>query len=291
MRLSLIFFRGDFMKIVRKIDDLRLALDKNKKANQSIGLVPTMGYLHEGHASLIRRARKENDIVVVSDFVNPIQFGANEDLNTYPRDLEADSKLCEDIGVDYIFAPDPSEMYQDRKAFVDIESMSDNLCGAKRPGHFRGVCTVCTKLFNITGANRAYFGQKDAQQVAIIKKVVKDLNIPIEIIACPIIREDDGLAMSSRNTYLSKEERKAALCLSKAIFKGEELAKSGASLKEVLDAMKDIISSEKLAKIDYISAVDLYTMEDAKDLDGDRLIAIAVYIGKTRLIDNFIFRK
>lgn len=279
------------MKIVRKIDDLRLALDKNKKANQSIGLVPTMGYLHEGHASLIRRARKENDIVVVSDFVNPIQFGANEDLNTYPRDLEADSKLCEDIGVDYIFAPDPSEMYQDRKAFVDIESMSDNLCGAKRPGHFRGVCTVCTKLFNITGANRAYFGQKDAQQVAIIKKVVKDLNIPIEIIACPIIREDDGLAMSSRNTYLSKEERKAALCLSKAIFKGKELAKSGASLKEVLDAMKDIISSEKLAKIDYISAVDLYTMEDAKDLDGDRLIAIAVYIGKTRLIDNFIFRK
>lgn len=279
------------MKIVRKIDELRLALDQSKKANQSIGLVPTMGYLHEGHASLIRRARKENDIVVVSDFVNPIQFGANEDLNTYPRNLEADSKLCEDIGVDYIFAPEVSEMYQDRKAFVDIESMSDNLCGAKRPGHFRGVCTVCTKLFNITGAGRAYFGQKDAQQVAIIKKVVKDLNIPIEIIACPIVREDDGLAMSSRNTYLSKEERKAALCLSKAIFKGEELAKSGASLKEVLDTMKDIISSENLAKIDYISAVDLYTMEDAKDLDGNRLIAIAVYIGKTRLIDNFVFRK
>ena len=291
MRLSLIFFRGDFMKIVRKIDELRLALDQSKKANQSIGLVPTMGYLHEGHASLIRRARKENDIVVVSDFVNPIQFGANEDLNTYPRNLEADSKLCEDIGVDYIFAPEVSEMYQDRKAFVDIESMSDNLCGAKRPGHFRGVCTVCTKLFNITGADRAYFGQKDAQQVAIITKLVEDLNIPIEIIDCPIVREDDGLAMSSRNTYLSKEERKAALCLSKAIFKGEELAKSGASLKEVLDAMKDIISNENLAKIDYISAVDLYTMEDAKDLDGDRLIAIAVYIGKTRLIDNFIFRK
>lgn len=279
------------MKIVRKIDELRLALDQSKKANQSIGLIPTMGYLHEGHASLIRRARKENDIVVVSDFVNPIQFGANEDLNTYPRNLEADSKLCEDIGVDYIFAPEVSEMYQDRKAFVDIESMSDNLCGAKRPGHFRGVCTVCTKLFNITGADRAYFGQKDAQQVAIITKLVEDLNIPIEIIACPIVREDDGLAMSSRNTYLSKEERKAALCLSKAIFKGEELAKSGASLKEVLDAMKDIISNENLAKIDYISAVDLYTMEDAKDLDGDRLIAIAVYIGKTRLIDNFIFRK
>ncbi|WP_044565812.1 pantoate--beta-alanine ligase [Anaerococcus provencensis] len=278
------------MKIVKSIDELREDLKRYKLENKSIGLVPTMGYLHEGHASLIRRARKENDIVVVSDFVNPIQFGPKEDLNTYPRDLEADSKICEEIGVDFIFAPESSEMYHDRKTFVDIEEMSDNLCGAKRPGHFRGVCTVCTKLFNITGANKAYFGQKDAQQVAIIKKVVEDLNIPIEIIACPIVREDDGLALSSRNTYLSKEERKAALCLSKAIFKGEELAKAGASLDEVLGKMEEIISAEDLAKIDYISAVDLETMEDAKDIDGDRLIAIAVYIGKTRLIDNFIYR-
>ena len=278
------------MKIVKSIDELREDLKRYKLKDKSIGLVPTMGYLHEGHASLIRRARAENDIVVVSDFVNPIQFGPNEDLKTYPRDLEADSKLCEEIGVDFIFAPEASEMYHDRKTFVDIEEMSDNLCGAKRPGHFRGVCTVCTKLFNITGANRAYFGQKDAQQVAIIKKVVSDLNIPIEIIACPIVREDDGLALSSRNTYLSKEERKAALCLSKAIFKGEELAKAGTSLDEVLGKMEEIISAEDLAKIDYISAVDLATMEDAKDLDGDRLIAIAVYIGKTRLIDNFIYR-
>ena len=278
------------MKIVKSIDELREDLKRYKLEDKSIGLVPTMGYLHEGHASLIRRAREENDIVVVSDFVNPIQFGPKEDLNTYPRDLEADSKLCEEIGVDFIFAPEASEMYHDRKTFVDIEEMSDNLCGAKRPGHFRGVCTVCTKLFNITGANRAYFGQKDAQQVAIIKKVVEDLNIPIEIIACPIVREDDGLALSSRNTYLSKEERKAALCLSKAIFKGEELAKAGASLYEVLGKMEEIISAEDLAKIDYISAVDLATMKDAKDLDGDRLIAIAVYIGKTRLIDKFIYR-
>lgn len=278
------------MKIVKSIDELREDLKRYKLEDKSIGLVPTMGYLHEGHASLIRRARKENDIVVVSDFVNPIQFGPKEDLNTYPRDLEADSKLCEEIGVDFIFAPEASEMYHDRKTFVDIEEMSDNLCGAKRPGHFRGVCTVCTKLFNITGANRAYFGQKDTQQVAIIKKVVEDLNIPIEIITCPIIREDDGLALSSRNTYLSKEERKAALCLSKAIFKGEELAKAGYSLDEVLGKMEEIISAEDLAKIDYISAVDLATMEDVKDLDGDRLIAIAVYIGKTRLIDNFIYR-
>ena len=278
------------MKIVKSIDELREDLKRYKLEDKSIGLVPTMGYLHEGHASLIRRARKENDIVVVSDFVNPIQFGPKEDLNTYPRDLEADSKLCEEIGVDYIFAPEASEMYHDRKTFVDIEEMSDNLCGAKRPGHFRGVCTVCTKLFNITGANRAYFGQKDAQQVATIKKVVEDLNIPIEIIARPIVREDDGLALSSRNTYLSKEERKAALCLSKAIFKGEELAKAGYRLDEVLGKMEEIISAEDLANIDYISAVDLATMEDAKDLDGDRLIAIAVYIGKTRLIDNFIYR-
>lgn len=278
------------MKIIKTIDELRENLKEAKIEGKSIGLVPTMGYLHEGHASLIRRARKENDIVVVSDFVNPIQFGPNEDLLTYPRDLEADSKICEEIGVDYIFAPEASEMYQDRKVFVDIEDMSNHLCGAKRPGHFRGVLTVCSKLFNITGADRAYFGQKDAQQVAIIKKLVSDLNIPIEIIPCPIIREEDGLALSSRNTYLSKEERKAALCLSKAIFAGEKLAKEGGSVEEVLGKMKEIIDSEELSKIDYISVVDLKTMEDASDFDGDRLVAIAVYIGKTRLIDNFIYR-
>lgn len=278
------------MKIIKTIDELRGNLKKAKFEGKSIGLVPTMGYLHEGHASLIRRARKDNDMVVVSDFVNPIQFGPNEDLLTYPRDLEADSKICEEIGVDYIFAPEASEMYQDRKVFVDIEDMSDHLCGAKRPGHFRGVLTVCSKLFNITGADRAYFGQKDAQQVAIIKKLVSDLNMPIEIIPCPIIREEDGLALSSRNTYLSKEERKAALCLSKAIFAGEKLAKEGGSVEEVIGKMKEIIDSEELSKIDYISVVDLKTMEDASDFNGDRLVAIAVYIGKTRLIDNFIYR-
>lgn len=278
------------MKIIKTIDELRENLKKAKFDGKSIGLVPTMGYLHEGHASLIRRARKDNDIVVVSDFVNPIQFGPNEDLLTYPRDLEADSKICEEIGVDYIFAPEASEMYQDRKVFVDIEDMSDHLCGAKRPGHFRGVLTVCSKLFNITGADRAYFGQKDAQQVAIIKKLVSDLNIPIEIIPCPIIREEDGLALSSRNTYLSKEERKAALCLSKAIFAGEKLAKEGGSVEEVIEKMEEIIDSEELSKIDYISVVNLKTMEDANDFDEDRLVAIAVYIGKTRLIDNFIYR-
>lgn len=278
------------MKIFTSIDELKRSLAEVKKAGKSIGLVPTMGYLHEGHASLIRKARAGNDIVVVSIFVNPTQFGENEDLDTYPRDLAADSKLCEEIGVDFIFAPEASEMYKNAKTFVDITGLSDNLCGAKRPGHFRGVCTVCSKLFNITGADRAYFGQKDAQQVAIISKMVADLNMPIEIIACPIVREKDGLALSSRNTYLSKEERKAALSLSKSIFEAEKLSNNGAGVTEIKEAMSEIISRENLAKIDYISVVDLETMEDADDFNGDRLVAIAVFIGKTRLIDNFIFR-
>ncbi|WP_049690011.1 pantoate--beta-alanine ligase [Anaerococcus jeddahensis] len=278
------------MKVIKKIDELREILKDFKKEGKSIGLVPTMGFLHKGHASLIKKAVSENDIVVISDFVNPIQFGPNEDLEAYPRDINADSKLCEDLGADFIFNPEPSEMYHDKKAFVDIEGLSDNLCGARREGHFRGVCTVCTKLFNIVGPDRAYFGQKDAQQLSIIKKLVFDLNIPVEIIPCPIVREDDGLAMSSRNTYLSNDERKAALCLSKAIFEGEKMAKEGSSVKEVLEKMEEIISEEKLAKIDYISAVDLETIKDVENFDKDTLVAIAVYIGKTRLIDNFIYR-
>ena len=277
------------MKVIKKIDELREILKEFKKEGKSIGLVPTMGFLHKGHASLIKKAVEENDIVVVSDFVNPIQFGPNEDLEAYPRDINADSKLCEDLGADFIFNPDPSEMYHDKKAFVDIEGLSDNLCGSRRAGHFRGVCTVCTKLFNIVGPDRAYFGQKDAQQLSIIKKLVFDLNIPVEIVACPIVREEDGLAMSSRNTYLSADERKAALCLSKAIFEGEKMAKEGFSVKEVLEKMEEIISSEKLAKIDYIQAVDLETIKDVDNFNKDTLVAIAVYIGKTRLIDNFIY--
>ena len=278
------------MKVIKTISELKDTIKPYRKEGKSIGLVPTMGFLHKGHASLIKKAVEDNDIVVVSDFVNPIQFGPNEDLESYPRDINADSKLCEEIGADFIFNPEPSEMYHDKKAFVDIEGLSDNLCGAKRPGHFRGVCTVCTKLFNIVGPDRAYFGQKDAQQLSIIKKLVLDLNIPVEIIPVPIVREDDGLAMSSRNTYLSKEERKAALCLSKAIFTGEKMAKDGASLEKVLEKMTEIIKTEKLAKIDYISAVDLETIENVENFNQDTLVAIAIYIGKTRLIDNFIYR-
>lgn len=278
------------MKVIKTIGELKDTLKPYRKEGKSIGLVPTMGFLHKGHASLIKKAVEDNDIVVVSDFVNPIQFGPNEDLESYPRDIKADSRLCEEIGADFIFNPEPSEMYHDKKAFVDIEGLSDNLCGAKRPGHFRGVCTVCTKLFNIVGPDKAYFGQKDAQQLSIIKKLVLDLNIPVEIVPVPIVREDDGLAMSSRNTYLSKEERKAALCLSKAIFTGEKMAKDGASLEKVLEKMTEIIKTEKLAIIDYISAVDLETIESVENFNQDTLVAIAVYIGKTRLIDNFIYR-
>lgn len=278
------------MKVIKTISELKDTLKPYRKEGKSIGLVPTMGFLHKGHASLIKKAVEDNDIVVVSDFVNPIQFGPNEDLESYPRDINADSKLCEEIGADFIFNPEASEMYHDKKAFVDIEGLSDNLCGAKRPGHFRGVCTVCTKLFNIVGPDRAYFGQKDAQQLSIIKKLVLDLNIPVEIIPVPIVREDDGLAMSSRNTYLSKEERKSALCLSEAIFTGEKMAKDGASLEKVLEKMTEIIKTEKLAKIDYISAVDLETIENVENFNQDTLVAIAVYIGKTRLIDNFTYR-
>lgn len=279
------------MKVIKKIDDLREILNPLKKQGKTVGLVPTMGFLHEGHKSLIERAVEDNDIVVVSDFVNPIQFGENEDLDAYPRDIDKDSKLCEEVGADFIFNPEADEMYHDKKTFVDIEELSDNLCGAKREGHFRGVCTVCSKLFNIVGPDRAYFGQKDAQQLAIIKKMVKDLNFPLEIVACPIVRDEDGLALSSRNTYLSDEERKAALSLSRAIFKGEKLAKEGIDTKSVLDEMRKIIESEELTRIDYVSAVDLETMKDVEKFDRDTLVAIAVYVGKTRLIDNFIFRR
>ena len=249
-----------------------------------------MGFLHEGHASLIKRCREENDIVVVSDFVNPTQFGPTEDLEAYPRDFERDSRLCESLGADLIFNPEPSDMYTDpRSPYVSIDLLSETLCGKTRPIHFKGVCTVVSKLFNIVSPDRAYFGQKDAQQLAIIRKMVQDLNFDITIVGCPIIREEDGLAKSSRNTYLSPEERKAALCLSKAVKKGQEIIKPGIDAEEVLSAMRDIINAEPLAKIDYVSMVDALNMQPVDKADRNVLVAMAVYIGKTRLIDNFIY--
>lgn len=280
------------MKIVSTIEEVRAQVNAWKKEGNTIGFVPTMGYLHEGHMSLIDAAG-ENDKVVVSIFVNPIQFGPNEDLASYPRDLERDAKMCEEHGVDLIFHPTPEEMYGDNfYSFVDMDVLTKELCGLSRPVHFRGVCTVVTKLFNIITPDKAYFGQKDAQQLAIIKRMVKDLNMPLTIVGCPIVREADGLAKSSRNTYLSPEERKAALVLSRSISLGKEMVEKGeCDSAKIIAAMTAEIEKEPLAKIDYVKIVALDTMQQVEKIDGGILTAIAVYIGKTRLIDNFMYEQ
>ena len=277
------------MQVTTTVEETRKLVKNWKKEGKTIGLVPTMGFLHEGHASLIRRCREENDIVVVSDFVNPTQFGPTEDLEAYPRDFKRDSELCESLGADLIFHPEPKDMYHDPHAFVSIDTLSETLCGKTRPIHFKGVCTVVTKLFHIVAPDRAYFGEKDAQQLAIIRKMVKDLNFDIEIVGCPIVREEDGLAKSSRNTYLNDKERQAALCLSRAVKTGKEVIYTGADAKEVLNPMKAIIEAEPLARIDYVMMVDALTMQPIEKADRDVLVAMAVYIGKTRLIDNFSY--
>lgn len=277
------------MQVTKTVEQTRMLVKAWKKEEKTIGLVPTMGFLHEGHASLIRKCRQENDIVVVSNFVNPTQFGPNEDLEAYPRDFKRDSELCESLGVDLIFNPEPENMYCDPQAYVNIDLLSTTLCGKSRPIHFKGVCTVVAKLFNIVTPDKAYFGQKDAQQLAIIRKMVQDLNFDIEIIGCPIIREKDGLAKSSRNTYLNSKERQAALCLSKAIKEGQKVIYQGCLAKEVLDVMRNIIAAQPLAQIDYIEMVDALTMQPVEKVDRNVLIAMAVYIGKTRLIDNFSY--
>ena len=278
------------MIISGSINETRKQVKEWKAQGLRVALVPTMGYLHEGHKSLITRAVAENDRVVVSIFVNPIQFGPKEDLSTYPRDLAADTVLCEDAGAALIFAPEVSEMYADDfTTFVDTSGVSQELCGKSRPIHFRGVCTVVNKLFNIVTPDCAYFGEKDAQQLAVIRRMVRDLSMDVKIVGCPIIREEDGLAKSSRNTYLSAEERKAALVLSKAIFAGKEMVEAGEKDGEkVLQTMRDIIEAEPLAKIDYVEMVKWDTIEVQREIDGSVLVAIAVFIGKTRLIDNFI---
>ena len=278
------------MKIVKTIKEVRESIKGWRKEGLSIGFVPTMGYLHEGHMSLISRA-SENDRIVVSIFVNPMQFGPKEDLASYPRDLESDSRLCEESGVDLIFTPEPEEMYEsDFCSFVDMSVLTEELCGLSRPVHFRGVCTVVSKLFNIVTPDKAYFGEKDAQQLAIIKRMVRDLNFDIEICGCPIIREKDGLAMSSRNTYLKEEEREAALVLSRSILLGKKLLADGEKDATVLvKEMKEYIEKEPLARIDYLKVVDAASLQQVERIDKAILVAIAVFIGKTRLIDNFTF--
>ncbi|MBE6052255.1 MAG: pantoate--beta-alanine ligase [Clostridium sp.] len=279
------------MKVTSCIKDVRDAVKAWKREGLTVGLVPTMGYLHEGHKSLIDRAVRENDRVVVSVFVNPIQFGPTEDLESYPRDIERDTALCSDAGASIVFNPTKEEMYfDDFCTSVNMTGLTENLCGKSRPIHFSGVCTVVSKLFNIVTPDKAYFGQKDAQQLAIIKRMVRDLSMDIEIVGCPIIREEDGLAKSSRNTYLSAEERKAALILSKSLKVGKALVEAGErDSNNVIKAIKDKISEEKLAKIDYVQVVDALSIRDVEKIEGTVLVAMAVYIGKTRLIDNFIY--
>ena len=281
------------IKIVHTIEEVRTQVKEWRKNGESVGLVSTMGYLHEGHQSLIKKSVEQNDKTVVSVFVNPMQFAPTEDLESYPRDLNADAELCTETGADLIFNPEPEEMYKNGFcSFVDMIGPTAELCGKSRPIHFRGVCTVVSKLFNIVRPDRAYFGQKDAQQLAVIKRMVLDLNVPIEIVGCPIIREDDGLAKSSRNTYLNDEERKAALILSKTIFMGKKLVEDGLTdAKELVRLMKENIETEPLAKIDYVEVVDFNDISIKDEISDNTLVAMAVYIGKTRLIDNFIVEK
>ena len=277
------------MEIARTVEEARRIVRGWKKEGLDIGLVPTMGYLHEGHGSLIAAARKENARVAVSIFVNPTQFGPNEDLARYPRDFERDSALCEKMGADLIFHPEPEDMYQGAQAFVDIGLLASTLDGAARPGHFRGVCTVVSKLFNIVQPDRAYFGEKDAQQLAIIKKMAFDLNFGVQVIGCPIVREDDGLAKSSRNTYLNAAERAAAPVLYRAIQHGKSIIKKGMPSQQLADAMKTVLAAEPLAQTEYVAVVDAMTMQPVDTIDRPVLVPLAVRVGSTRLIDNFSF--
>lgn len=279
------------MKIATTIAEVRAQVAAWKKEGLTVGLVPTMGYLHEGHASLVDTAVRQCDRVVASVFVNPTQFGPNEDLEDYPRDFDRDKALLEAHGCHMVFHPSVEEMYPAGAAtYVEILSdMPKQLCGKSRPIHFRGVCTVVSKLFNIVTPDKAFFGQKDAQQLAILRRMVRDLSYGIELVGCPIVREADGLAKSSRNTYLNPQERQAALVLSQAVKLGQELVAQGErNAVKVVAAMTAHIAAQPLARIDYVEAVDGVTMEPLETLQGTVLVAMAVYIGKTRLIDNFI---
>ena len=279
------------MRVVDTIKDVREFVKESKRQGKTVGFVPTMGYLHEGHESLIKKSVAENDVTVVSIFVNPMQFGPKEDLASYPRDLAADSKLCENAGVDLVFHPEPEEMYDGNFcSFVDMNGLTNALCGISRPVHFRGVCTVVNKLFNIVAPDKAYFGEKDAQQLAVVKRMVKDLNMDIQIVGCPIIREADGLAKSSRNTYLSPESREQAVILSKSIFMGKKMIEDGErDPKKVITAIRELIESQSLTRIDYVEIVDVNTMKSVEIIEGEILCAIAVYMAdEARLIDNFM---
>lgn len=277
------------MQVIKTIKEMQVFSNNARKQGKTIAFVPTMGFLHDGHKTLLKEGRKY-DCLVMSIFVNPIQFAPNEDYNSYPRDMERDLRIAEDAGVDVVFNPEVNEMYPDGfKTSVEVKDLSKNLCGISRPSHFQGVATIVAKLFNIVQPDIAIFGQKDFQQMAIIKKMVKDLNLDIEIIGMPIVREKDGLAMSSRNGYLNTKEREASLCIYIAISKGMEIFNKGVrDVNEILKEVMNIIEKEPLAKIDYIKICGIDTLEDVKIIKNKALLAIAVFIGKTRLIDNCV---
>ena len=277
------------MEVIYKISEIKKIIKQKKSEAKTIGFVPTMGALHDGHLSLIKKSVDEADYTVISIFVNPIQFAIGEDYEKYPRDLKKDIKLAKSVGVDLLFAPDAFDILGDNLlTYVDINKLSDNLCGLNRQGHFRGVCTIVAKLFNIVEPNKAFFGKKDIQQLYIIKKMVQDLNFDIDIVPCPILREKDGLAMSSRNVYLSKDERPDALIIYKSINNAIEIINNGETSSEiVINKIKNMINSKKSAKIDYVKIVN-QNMEDIIKISKHNILALAVYIGKTRLIDNHI---
>jgi len=276
------------MKIIREVKAMQAACREARRAGKSIGLVPTMGALHAGHVSLVRAARQQSDFVTASIFVNPLQFGPTEDLDKYPRTFEADCRKLEAEGTDLLFAPTNSEMYPPTSStFVNVEGLSSRLDGASRPGHFCGVTTVVAKLFEIVRPDRAFFGQKDAAQVAVLRRMVHDLNMDLELVVCPIVREEDGLAMSSRNVYLSPAERRAALCLSQSLAKIRELYAAGEHDPErLLAAGRAVIVAEPLAKLDYYELVNWDTLEPLSEARARALVAVAAWVGKTRLIDN-----
>lgn len=279
------------MIILRDIAAIKDFISQVRKKNKTVGFVPTMGYLHEGHLTLMKKAKETCDIVVVSIFVNPMQFGQGEDYEEYPRDLTNDGTMAASVGVDAVFAPTVAEMYpQSFSSFVEVSGVTEGLCGASRPGHFRGVTTIVHKLFNIVQPDKAFFGQKDAQQVAAIKRMVADLNMNVQILTVPIAREVDGLAMSSRNVYLSAEERKAALILFRSLQAIKQQLQAGERGAGYLRAfIQTTILTEPLADIDYISISDLETLKEVENIAGPILIALAVRFGKTRLIDNMIW--
>ncbi|MDP2923282.1 MAG: pantoate--beta-alanine ligase [Candidatus Omnitrophota bacterium] len=280
------------MRIIRNIKPMQEASKKARRNNQTIGFVPTMGALHQGHLSLIRRARRENALVVVSIFVNPAQFSPQEDFKKYPRNFKRDIRMCKSEGVDIIFYPDKKEMYPDNyRTYVMVEGLSDVLCGKFRPGHFKGVATVVIKLFNIVHPDIAYFGQKDAQQAIIIKKMVEDLNLPLKIKVMPTLREKDGMALSSRNAYLKPNERRDALVLERALNLAKDLVGQGKrNSSQIIRKMRQLIEQKKSAKVQYISIVDLENLKPVAKIKEKALIALAVSIGRTRLVDNIIVR-